>query len=213
MVLKALWAIAQKSSSLSSFIPLKQAATRIWPTSKPTKKAFPKRGWHKTPKKTLVISAIGAGASAAYLFDPRNGRQRRKQLFERIGAVSRKSLRKSKRLAAGTTAKAKGVAKRASHPQAAQSAPDDDQTLARKVESEVLGLPEIPKGQINVNAENGVIVLRGQARGREQINEIEDSVRKIPGVADVRNLLHTPGQAPPDRGPEKAITQTQQQQS
>ncbi len=43
----------------------------------------------------------------------------------------------------------------------------DDVTLARKVESEIFRDADVPKGQINVNAENGVIVLRGEVEEPE----------------------------------------------
>jgi len=51
----------------------------------------------------------------------------------------------------------------------------------------------VPKGQINVNAENGVVVLRGQVEESELIRDLEAKTRKVQGVREVENLLHTPG--------------------
>jgi osmotically-inducible protein OsmY len=49
--------------------------------------------------------------------------------------------------------------------------------------------PSIPKGQINVNAENGVVVLRGQVDSPDLIKELEKKARNVQGVRDVENLL------------------------
>ena len=61
----------------------------------------------------------------------------------------------------------------------------------QKVESEVFRDHSIPKGQINVNAENGVVVLRGQVESSDLVEELERRVRKVHGVQGVENLLHT----------------------
>jgi osmotically-inducible protein OsmY len=50
----------------------------------------------------------------------------------------------------------------------------------------------VPKGQININAENGVVFLRGQVEDPELVEALEARVRKVRGVKDVENLLHTP---------------------
>ena len=69
----------------------------------------------------------------------------------------------------------------------------DDVTLARKVETEIFRDAEVPKGQINVNAENGVVVLRGEVEEPELIRDLEEKTRNVQGVQEVENLLHTPG--------------------
>ena len=59
--------------------------------------------------------------------------------------------------------------------------------------------PTIPKGRINVNAENGVIELRGQLDSADQIERIAARVRQVPGVLDVANLMHLPGTPAPNK--------------
>jgi osmotically-inducible protein OsmY len=61
------------------------------------------------------------------------------------------------------------------------------------VESHIFRDPEVPQGRINLNVEDGVVVLRGQLERPEQIRHLEASVRKVPGVKGVKNLLHLPG--------------------
>jgi osmotically-inducible protein OsmY len=67
----------------------------------------------------------------------------------------------------------------------------DDATLAHKVETELFRPADVPKGSISVNVNNGVVELRGELPDQKQIDELGDSARKIAGVKDVRNLLHT----------------------
>ncbi|MGE5274084.1 MAG: BON domain-containing protein [Verrucomicrobiota bacterium] len=71
--------------------------------------------------------------------------------------------------------------------------PLDDATLAHKVESIVFRSPKFPKGQININAEQGKVFLRGQLDQSELIHDLEEAVRNVPGVRDVDNLVHLPG--------------------
>jgi osmotically-inducible protein OsmY len=111
-----------------------------------------------------LLGLIGLGAALTYFFHPEQGAVRRARVRGRI-----------KGLLAST-----------------QERPDDV-TLARQVESELFRDEEVPKGQINVNAENGKIVLRGEVGEPEMIRDLEQRARSVQGVSDVENLLHLPG--------------------
>ena len=94
--------------------------------------------------------------------------------------------------------KAYGLRMKAAHP--VDHVRDlDDATLAHKVESEVLG--GSGNGRISVNAENGVVVLRGEVDSADQMNAIAESVMAVPGVTGVENLLHLPGEPAPNKAP------------
>jgi len=67
----------------------------------------------------------------------------------------------------------------------------DDATLAHKVETELFRPDDVPKGSISVNVNDGVVELRGELADQAQIDELGVTARKISGVKDVRNLLHT----------------------
>jgi osmotically-inducible protein OsmY len=83
-------------------------------------------------------------------------------------------------------------------PSASPSFPDyDDATLAQKVMTELFRDPHVPKGAINVNAERGVVLLRGEIEDPERIAEVVARTRRIRGVADVENLMHLPGDSVP----------------
>ena len=78
---------------------------------------------------------------------------------------------------------------------------EDDLTLAQKVESQLFRRAGVPKGQVSVNAEEGVVFLRGVMERQEDIDRMGEEARRIDGVRAVENLLHMPGRArrPADR--------------
>jgi osmotically-inducible protein OsmY len=143
------------------------------------------------------LTGAAAGAAAAYFLDPQGGARRRNEARD-------KALAKAKSRAgdvAGTAKQAAGKARGAAHAVTASvpgrgEAPDDV-TLARKVESEIFRSADAPKGSVSVNAENGVVFLRGEVGEREWIDRLEADAKKVDGVAAVRNLLHLPGTEAP----------------
>ena len=73
----------------------------------------------------------------------------------------------------------------------------DDATLKDKVESELFRDEHEVKGAINVNAQEGIVQLRGELPSQDLIDALVDRTRKIQGVKEVENLLHTPGTEAP----------------
>lgn len=73
----------------------------------------------------------------------------------------------------------------------------DDTTLTHKVESEIFRDDSVPKGQINVNAQEGVVQLRGEVPSEEMVSDLVEKTRSVDGVRDVENLLHLPGSPAP----------------
>ncbi len=69
----------------------------------------------------------------------------------------------------------------------------DDATLKDKVESELFRDEHEVKGAINVNAQEGIVQLRGELPSQDLIDALVERTGKIQGVRDVENLLHTPG--------------------
>ena len=90
----------------------------------------------------------------------------------------------------------KGVAAKATAPVRRAGRDYDDVTLARKVESEIFRDPEVPKGAISVNVQDGTVELRGQVEREDQIEALGKAASKVTGVKDVNNLLHMPGSQP-----------------
>lgn len=75
----------------------------------------------------------------------------------------------------------------------------NDPALAQKVESELFRDDDIPKGNLSVNAEYGVIYLRGEVPSREVMEELTVRARRIDGVRAVENLTHLPGEPAPTK--------------
>lgn len=73
----------------------------------------------------------------------------------------------------------------------------DDATLKDKVESELFRDEHEVKGAININAQEGVVQLRGQLPSQDLIDALVERTQKIQGVREVENLLHTPGTEAP----------------
>jgi osmotically-inducible protein OsmY len=141
----------------------------------------------------FYISAAIGGAALAYFLDQQNGRRRRHQTRDQALSLARHATRRARKLVHHVTADATGTTRRAVHAiRLPMEAELDDATLVDKVESTVFRRRDIPKGQININAENGVVYLRGQVENPELVETLEARVRKVRGVKDVENLLHTP---------------------
>jgi osmotically-inducible protein OsmY len=79
--------------------------------------------------------------------------------------------------------------------------PLDDVALAHKVESELFRRAQVPKGQIDINAEEGVVFLRGVVERPDDIAAVEELARESRGVRGVENLLHLPGTPAPASRP------------
>jgi osmotically-inducible protein OsmY len=141
--------------------------------------------------KRLRFAALGA--ALVYFFDPENGKRRRKITADRLAGFMRRQSRKTGVLGQ----RAYALKQKATHLREVPKPQPDDVTLARKVESEIFRDADVAKGQINVNAEDGKVVLRGEVESPELIEELVGKTRKVQGVQDVESLLHTPGEQAP----------------
>jgi osmotically-inducible protein OsmY len=142
------------------------------------------------PMPFFMAAALG-GAALAYFMDPQSGRRRRHVTRDRALSVARQGARRGRKLVHHVSSDARGYVERARHARGGAEELDDA-TLVDKVESIVFRDRDVPKGEINVNAENGVVFLRGQVDQPDLISSLEARVRKMRGMRDVQNLLHTP---------------------
>ena len=136
-----------------------------------------------------LFTGAAIGAAIAFFFDPQSGRRRRNVTRDRALAMFRRTGRQAEQIGRGVASEAAGVAQKA---QNIREEPKefDDVTLARKVETEIFRDADVPKGQINVNAVEGVVELRGEVDSQEMIDQLVAKTRKVQGVRDVENLLH-----------------------
>jgi osmotically-inducible protein OsmY len=140
-----------------------------------------------------------AGAALMYFLDPADGKRRRRGTADRVAAFFRRIRRKAGRAGRQAGSQAYGLKQKARHVREAEKPQPNDATLKEKVESEIFREAGTPKGQINVNAENGVVFLRGQVEKPELIEELEAQTRKVQGVRGVENLLHLPDEPAPSK--------------
>ena len=146
----------------------------------------------------LAASAAAGGALAAYLLDPDRGRSRRAQLSDRMRSGLHTSRRRADRLVRGIRANADAMAARSSAAMRERPPLDEnDATLTERVESELFRDPAIPKGDLNINAEHGIVVVRGELPDEATRERIETAIRRIPGVWEVKNLTHLRGEPAP----------------
>jgi osmotically-inducible protein OsmY len=144
---------------------------------------------------TFALGA-GLGALLLYFFDRQNGRRRRHETRDRTLAFFRHGARRAERVGRGVAADAYGLAQRVQH-RRAEPKEYDDATLAAKVETEIFRDPDVPKGQINVNAQKGVVQLRGVVPSAGMLETLVERTRQVQGVVDVESLLHLPGTEAP----------------
>jgi predicted exporter len=149
---------------------------------------------------TVAATGLAAGVALEFFLDPRNGRQRRRLVRDRVRAALRRGARDVGRQTRYEAGKVAGITHRITHPQH-EPAELDDISLVHKVESELFRDRSIPKGRISINADRGIVVLRGQLDDAEVIERVEREVRKVAGVRDVDNLLHLPGAPAPASRP------------
>ena len=146
-------------------------------------------------RRLLGLAAIAAAVT--YFFNPQEGRRRRAEARDRITGLFRSGAREGEQLSHQASAQAEEIA--AQGKKLGQEPEPDDVTLTQKVESEIFRDVDVPKGQINVNAENGKIYLRGEVGKPELIEDLEQRARKVQGVQDVENLLHLPDAEAPSK--------------
>src|SRR5918999_1660898 len=157
----------------------------------------------KRSKKKPVISGsrvlllVGASVAAAYFLDPSRGKERRARIQQRVGGMLRRGSDRASSKSQFLAGKTRGVKEQLTG--SGREEVPNDQTLAAKVQSEVLGGSTYPKGKVNVTVEGGIVTLRGEVDSADQAASLEQEVRKVNGVIDVRSFLHLPGEIPPNK--------------
>jgi osmotically-inducible protein OsmY len=144
-----------------------------------------------------LAGAAVAGAGIEFLLDPADGKRRRHVLRDRALATSRRLSRSSSRRARYVAGKAEGVIQEA---KSTPAPPADDHTLADRVRTDIFRREDAPKSGVNVGVVDGIVYLRGEVKRPEQIRQLIEDARRVPGVKDVQNLLHTPGTPAPTGG-------------
>ena len=146
---------------------------------------------------TLIMGAA-AGAAAQYFLDPQAGRRRRHTARDQALSRARRRAHEAASRVDYAAGQMKGAAVAMKPRPSDESKLDElgDAGLAHKVESEIFRPADAPKGKVDVNAENGVVFLRGEVEP-DWIARLEHDAGHVNGVKAVRNLLHPPGTPAP----------------
>src|SRR5438067_1266557 len=134
-----------------------------------------------------------------YFMDRERGRRRRNTARDRLIARVRRLGRGLRRVWRGAEAEAHGVSHRIVHMVPAPSDVTDDETLRQRVESQLFRDRHFPKGHLNINCEHGMVILRGELDSPLEIVQLEERVRRVPGVRGVQNLVHPHGTPAPNK--------------
>ncbi len=157
---------------------------------------------HAMSRGRAVWMCVASGLTSGllvYLMDPERGRRRRHMLRDRSFASVRRIGRSIKALWRGAAAETYGVTHRIVHLVPKPTEMTDDETLRQRVESQLFRDRHIPKGHLNINAEHGMLILRGELDSPIEIAQLEERVRHLPGVRGVQNLLHPHGTPAPNK--------------
>ncbi len=142
-----------------------------------------------------LLGAFTVGVMAEYfLFDRRHATGRRHIARERGVAIVRRRSRAAVRRAKYLEGVAEGVAHRAAHAVPVRNGHRealDDVSLAQKVESVAFREAGVSKAHVSINAENGVVYLRGRLESEREIEELVRAAAAVEGVARVESMLHT----------------------
>jgi hypothetical protein len=162
----------------------------------------------RAPRKAWILAVAAAtvgaavGATLEFFVDPGGGRRRRHRARDRAMGRLRRTERRAVTRFRRAESHTVGVVRRSLNARRRDTRGEmDEVTLAHKVESELFRRARVAKGQIDINAEDGVVFLRGVVERAEDIARLEKVARGIGGVRDVENLLHLPGTPAPASRP------------
>jgi len=146
---------------------------------------------------TKRLRWFGAGAMVALFLDPARGRARRARLRDQTAAVLRRVERRTQRRSRYVSHWGRGKVSRLWR--RPHQEPIDDRTLVDKVRSEVMGHLGDAAHRLTIDAEAGVVNVRGTGVDNATLAELEHQVRRVRGVRDVRILVHADGAPAPNK--------------
>jgi osmotically-inducible protein OsmY len=141
-----------------------------------------------------ILFGAAIGAAAAWFLDPGDGTRRRNLVRDKAMKYARRGKDEAARKAtyAGTAVKGKATAAAPGTGREPAAERLNDPALKAKVESEIFRGPDVPKGQVSVSVEEGVVSLRGEVEDPATIEELREAAAKVDGVRGVESQLHTP---------------------
>lgn len=150
----------------------------------------------RQPLRTVTLLTVGGllGVAVTLIVDPRR-RGKRRQQAEQAAAQARRTAGGVADATAHAARRAKGTAAEATAPiRHALREDPDGRTLSDRVKSEVLRSHDLPKGDIVIDAVDGIVTLRGAVASVEQREQLVTGAAGVDGVDRVECLLHVRGE-------------------
>jgi osmotically-inducible protein OsmY len=141
-----------------------------------------------------ILFGAAIGAAAAWFLDPNDGTRRRNVVRDKTMKYARQGKDEAARKAtyAGEAVKGKATAVAPGSGREPAEERLNDPALKAKVESEIFRDPDVPKGQVSVSVEEGIVSLRGEVEDPSKIEALREAAEKVDGVRRVESLLHSP---------------------
>jgi hypothetical protein len=142
---------------------------------------------------TLLLGVL-IGVTATLLLDPRLGVRRRALLRDkarRYGRIGPRRLRGSARSARGPLRGAMHAVARQAPWREEPAPPDQDEYVKHRVETELGRHRDLRVRDINFDAADGVVRVRGTVPDEETARRIVRAAAAVDGVRAVASLLHT----------------------
>jgi hypothetical protein len=147
----------------------------------------------------MCLASCMMGGLLSYFMDPTSGRRRRNTARDRMLARMRRMGRRIRSMWRGATAETYGMSHRMVHLVPRSTDVADDETLRQRIESQLFRDRHLPKGDLNITCEHGMVILRGELETPMEIAQLAERVRRMPGVRGVHNLLHPRGTPAPNK--------------
>jgi osmotically-inducible protein OsmY len=141
-----------------------------------------------------ILFGAAIGAAAAWFLDPNDGTRRRNVVRDKTMKYARQGKDEAARKATHARETVKGKATAVAPGTGREPAEErlNDPALKAKVESEIFRDPDVPKGQVSVSVDEGIVSLRGQVEDPAKIEALREAAEKVEGVRRVESLLHSP---------------------
>lgn len=151
------------------------------------------------PLLAAFFTGLGAGGTAALLFDPRMGRRRRALARGKLGRYGRQVARGVVRSARGVAGPAQGFCHTAEKRLPGYEPavmPDTHEFVKHRVETALGREPGLPMSAVNVDAADGIVNIRGTVPDAETARRMVDQAAAVEGVRAVISLMHLPDGTP-----------------
>jgi hypothetical protein len=143
-----------------------------------------------------LLEGAALGAAAAYMFDPDRGRARRARLRDQLDAKARRAGRRAGQRWRDADNRVKGLAARAGG--GGRFHPVDDTAVVEHLRT-VLARLDVSTADITTEVVDGVARVRGEIANQAAMDKVMSAVAGEAGVSRVENLMHLPGQLPPNK--------------